>query len=244
MHKSTNYPYYFIIFADYLNQILIYSLMKKEITLEEAVSKIKDGMTIMVGGFLAVGAPVQIIDAIVEKGVKNLTIICNDTAFPDKSLGKLVVNHQVKKLYVSHIGTNPETANQMNAGELEIEFCPQGTLAERIRAKGAGLGGVLTTTGLGTIVEKGKEKIKVDGKEYLLEKPLGADVALIGASIADESGNLIYRGTTQNFNPTMATAADLVIVEAEKVVKTGELSPESIHTPGIYVDYIYRKCNS
>lgn len=218
--------------------------MKKEITLEEAVSKIKDGMTIMVGGFLAVGAPVQIIDAIVEKGVKNLTIICNDTAFPDKSLGKLVVNHQVKKLYVSHIGTNPETANQMNAGELEIEFCPQGTLAERIRAKGAGLGGVLTTTGLGTIVEKGKEKIKVDGKEYLLEKPLGADVALIGASIADESGNLIYRGTTQNFNPTMATAADLVIVEAEKVVKTGELSPESIHTPGIYVDYIYRKCNS
>jgi acetate CoA/acetoacetate CoA-transferase alpha subunit len=244
MHKSTNYPYYFIIFADYLNQILIYSLMKKEITLEEAVSKIKDGMTIMVGGFLAVGAPVQIIDAIVEKGVKNLTIICNDTAFPDKSLGKLVVNHQVKKLYVSHIGTNPETANQMNAGELEIEFCPQGTLAERIRAKGAGLGGVLTTTGLGTIVEKGKEKIKVDGKEYLLEKPLGADVALIGASIADESGNLIYRGTTQNFNPTMATAADLVIVEAEKVVKTGDLSPESIHTPGIYVDYIYRKCNS
>lgn len=218
--------------------------MKKEITLEEAVSKIKDGMTIMVGGFLAVGAPVQIIDAIVEKGVKNLTIICNDTAFPDKSLGKLVVNHQVKKLYVSHIGTNPETANQMNAGELEIEFCPQGTLAERIRAKGAGLGGVLTTTGLGTIVEKGKEKIKVDGKEYLLEKPLGADVALIGASIADESGNLIYRGTTQNFNPTMATAADLVIVEAEKVVKTGDLSPESIHTPGIYVDYIYRKCNS
>lgn len=215
--------------------------MKKEITLEEAVSKIKDGMTIMVGGFLAVGAPVQIIDALVAKGVKNLTIICNDTAFPDKSLGKLVVNHQVKKLYVSHIGTNPETANQMNAGELEIEFCPQGTLAERIRAKGAGLGGVLTTTGIGTIVEKGKEKIKVDGKEYLLEKPLGADVALIGASISDEEGNLIYRGTTQNFNPTMATAADLVIVEAEKVVKTGTLAPESIHTPGIYVDYIYRK---
>lgn len=215
--------------------------MKKEITLEEAVSKIKDGMTIMVGGFLAVGAPIQIIDALVEKGVKNLTIICNDTAFPDKSLGKLVVNHQVKKLYVSHIGTNPETANQMNAGELEIEFCPQGTLAERIRAKGAGLGGVLTTTGLGTIVEKGKEKITVDGKEYLLEKPLGADVALIGASIADEFGNLIYKGTTQNFNPTMATAADLVIAEAEEVVKTGDLAPESIHTSGIYVDYIYRQ---
>ena len=215
--------------------------MKKEITLEEAVAKIKDGMTLMVGGFLAVGAPTQIIDALVEKGVKDLTIICNDTAFPDKSIGKLIVNHQVKKLYVSHIGTNPETANQMNAGELEIEFCPQGTLAERIRAKGAGLGGVLTATGLGTIIEKGKEKVTVDGKEYLLEKPLGADVALLGASIADESGNLIYKGTTQNFNPTRATAADLVIVEAEEVVKTGELAPEVIHTSGVYVDYIYKK---
>lgn len=215
--------------------------MKKEITLQEAVAKVEDGMTLMIGGFLAVGAPTQIVDALVEKGVKDLTIICNDTAFPDKSLGKLIVNRQVKKLYVSHIGTNPETANQMNAGELEVEFCPQGTLAERIRAKGAGLGGVLTATGLGTLVEEGKEKVTVDGKEYLLEKPLGADVAIIGASIADESGNLIYKGTTQNFNPIMATAADVVIVEAEQVVKTGELSPEAIHTSGVYVDYIYRK---
>lgn len=215
--------------------------MKKEITLEEAVAKVQDGMTLMIGGFLAVGAPTQIVDALVEKGVKDLTIICNDTAFPDKSLGKLIVNHQVKKLYVSHIGTNPETANQMNAGELEVEFCPQGTLAERIRAKGAGLGGVLTATGLGTLVEEGKEKVTVDGKEYLLEKPLGADVAIIGASIADESGNLIYKGTTQNFNPIMATAAEVVIVEAEQVVKTGGLAPETIHTSGVYVDYIYRK---
>ena len=215
--------------------------MKKEITLQEAVAKVEDGMTLMIGGFLAVGAPTQIVDALVEKGVKDLTIICNDTAFPDKSLGKLIVNRQVKKLYVSHIGTSPETANQMNAGELEVEFCPQGTLAERIRAKGAGLGGVLTATGLGTLVEEGKEKVTVDGKEYLLEKPLGADVAIIGASIADESGNLIYKGTTQNFNPIMATAADVVIVEAEQVVKTGELAPETIHTSGVYVDYIYRK---
>ena len=215
--------------------------MKKEISLEQAVAMVKDGMTVMIGGFLGVGAPIQIVDALAESGVKDLTVICNDTAFPDKSLGKLIVNKQIKKVIVSHVGTNPETGNQMNAGELEVEFSPQGTLAERIRAKGAGLGGVLTATGLGTIIEKGKEKVTVDGKEYLLEKPLGADVALLGASIADESGNLIYKGTTQNFNPTMATAADLVIVEAEQVVKTGELSPESIHTSGVYVDYIYKK---
>ncbi|MBP3349726.1 MAG: CoA transferase subunit A [Bacteroidaceae bacterium] len=215
--------------------------MKKQVTLQEAVDQIKDGMTIMVGGFLAVGAPTQIVDALVEKGVKDLTLICNDTAFPDQSIGKLIVNRQVKKLYVSHIGTNPETSNQMNAGELEVEFCPQGTLAERIRAKGAGLGGVLTATGLGTIIAEGKEVVTVDGKEYLLEKPLGADVAIIGASIADEAGNLIYKGTTQNFNPLMATAADIVIAEAEEVVATGTLAPETIHTSGVYVDYLYKK---
>ena len=215
--------------------------MKKQVTLEEAVAQIKDGMTIMVGGFLAVGAPTQIVDALVEKGVKDLTLICNDTAFPDQSIGKLIVNRQVKKLYVSHIGTNPETSNQMIAGEVDVEFCPQGTLAERIRAKGAGLGGVLTATGLGTIIAEGKEVITVDGKEYLLEKPLGADVAIIGASIADEAGNLIYKGTTQNFNPLMATAADIVIAEAEEVVATGTLAPETIHTSGVYVDYLYKK---
>ncbi|MBE6306300.1 MAG: CoA transferase subunit A [Bacteroidaceae bacterium] len=215
--------------------------MKKHVTLEEAVAQINDGMTLMIGGFLAVGAPTQIVDALVEKGVKDLTIICNDTAFPDQSIGKLIVNRQVKKLYVSHIGTNPETSNQMNAGELEVEFCPQGTLAERIRAKGAGLGGVLTATGLGTIIAEGKEIVTVDGKEYLLEKPLGADVAIIGASIADEAGNLIYKGTTQNFNPLMATAADIVIAEAEEVVPTGSLAPETIHTSGVYVDYLYKK---
>ncbi|MBP3671863.1 MAG: CoA transferase subunit A [Bacteroidaceae bacterium] len=215
--------------------------MKKHVTLEEAVAQINDGMTLMIGGFLAVGAPTQIVDALVEKGVKDLTIICNDTAFPDQSIGKLIVNRQVKKLYVSHIGTNPETSNQMNAGELEVEFCPQGTLAERIRAKGAGLGGVLTATGLGTIIAEGKEVVTVDGKEYLLEKPLGADVAIIGASIADEAGNLIYKGTTQNFNPLMATAADIVIAEAEEVVPTGSLAPETIHTSGVYVDYLYKK---
>lgn len=212
--------------------------MKKLISIEDAVAKIQDGATIMIGGFLAAGSPNRIIDALVASGVKDLTVICNDSGFPDRGMGKLVVNKQVKKLIVSHIGTNPETGNQMNAGELEIEFVPQGTLAERIRAKGAGLGGVLTRTGLGTIVAEGKETVKVDGVEYLLEKPLGADVALIGASVADEIGNLFYKGTTQNFNPLMASAADLVIVEAEELVKAGEIAPENIHTPGIFVDNI------
>lgn len=215
--------------------------MKKEITLEQAVAMIKDGMTVMIGGFLGVGAPEQIVDALSKSGVKNLTVICNDTAFPDKSLGKLVVNRQIKKLIVSHVGTNPETGNQMNAGELEVEFSPQGTLAERIRAKGAGLGGVLTATGLGTLVAEGKERITVDGREYLLEKPLGADIALLGASVADESGNLVYKGTTQNFNPVMATAADIVIAEASEVVPVGAIAPEAVHTPGIFVDYIYKR---
>ena len=136
---------------------------------------------------------------------------------------------------------NWKTGNQMNAGELEVEFSPQGTLAERIRAKGAGLGGVLTTTGMGTLVAEGKPVVNVDGKDYLLEKPLGADIALLGASIADESGNLVYKGTTQNFNPVMAMAADLVIVEAEKVVPVGEIAPEAVHTPGIFVNYIYKR---
>lgn len=215
--------------------------MNKRISLQDAVSKVKDGMTVMVGGFLAAGSPISILDELAKSNVKNLTLICNDTAYADVAHGKLITNKQVKKLYVSHIGTNPSTSEQLNSGELEIEFCPQGTLAERIRAYGAGLGGVLTTTGMGTVVAKGKETVTVDGKEYLLEKPLKADIALIGATVADEAGNLIYVGTTQNFNPLMATAADIVIVEAEKVVKEGEISPERVHTPGIFVDYIYSK---
>ena len=214
--------------------------MNKEITIEDAISKIRDGMTIMIGGFMAAGAPHQIIDAMVQKGVKDLTLICNDSAFPDKSLGKLIVNKQVKKLIVSHIGTNPETINQLNAKEIEIEFAPQGTLVERIRAKGAGLGGILTPTGLGTIIADGKETLNIDGKEYLLEKPLGADLALLGATVADKEGNLIFRGTTRNFNPIMAMAADLVIAEVSKIVEKGELDPEAIHTSGIFVDYIYK----
>ena len=212
--------------------------MNKIISMTDAVEKLKDGMTIMIGGFMAVGTPNNLMDFIVSSGVKNLTIICNDTAFIDKGLGKLVSNKQVKKVITSHIGTNPATIEQMNNGEIEVEFSPQGTLAERVRSGGAGLGGVLTPTGLGTIVAEGKEVINIDGKDFLLEKPLRADVALLGASISDKEGNLIYKGTTQNFNPLMATAADLVIAEAENLVEVGELSPEQVRTPSIFVDYI------
>ena len=214
--------------------------MDKFITVDEAVAKIKSGMTLMIGGFLAAGTPNKIVEALSKTDVKDLTIIANDTAFPDRGIGLLITNKQVKKVIASHIGTNPNTVQQLNDKELIVEFSPQGTLAERIRCGGAGLGGVLTPTGIGTVVEEGKQKLTIDGKEYLLEKPLHADIALIGANIADETGNLIYKGTTQNFNPMMATAADLVIAEAQEVVKTGEIPMENVHTPGIYVNYIVR----
>lgn len=214
--------------------------MEKFISAAAAAAKIKDGMTVMIGGFLANGTPEKIIDELVKTGVKNLTLIVNDTAYPDRGCGKLIVNKQIKKLIVSHIGTNPHTSEQMNSGKLEIEFCPQGSLAERVRAGGYGLGGVLTPTGLGTIVAEGKRVIEVDGKEYLLEKPIHADVALIRGSVGDKSGNLIYKGTTNNFNSLMATAADTVIAEVGELVEVGELSPETVHTPSIFVDYIVK----
>ena len=209
--------------------------MSKFISIEEAVSKVKDGMTIMVGGFLANGTPNKIVDALAKSGVKNLTLICNDTAYPDKGVGQLIANKQVKKLFVSHIGTNPHTS-----GELEIEFCPQGSLAERVRAGGCGLGGILTQTGMGTIVAEGKQIVNVDGKDYLLEKPLRADIALIGASLGDKAGNLVYRGTSQNFNPLMASAADLVIAEINELVEVGEIAAENVKTPSIMVDFIVK----
>lgn len=213
--------------------------MSKRITLQEAVERVKDGMTIMVGGFLACGAPGRIMEALAESGVKNLTLIGNDTAFPDKAQGLLIVNKNVSRVITSHVGTNPVTGERMNDGTLDVEFSPQGTLAERIRAKGAGLGGVLTPTGLGTIIAEGKRTVEVGGKTYLLEEQLGADIAFIAAAVADEEGNLVYKGTAQNFNPLMAAAADLVIVEAEEIVPAGTLSPEEVHTPGLFVNYIY-----
>lgn len=212
--------------------------MNKLITLEEAAEKVKDGMTIMVGGFLGCGNPHRIIDKLVEKGVKDLTLICNDTGFPEVGVGKLVVHKQVKKVIVSHIGTNPETGRQMNEGEMEVVLVPQGTLAEQVRAGGAGLGGILTPTGVGTVVEQGKDLIEVDGATYLLEKPLRADVALIAGETVDRFGNIVYCGATRNFNNIMATAADVVIAEAEQVVKVGAIDPNHVVTPGIFVSYI------
>lgn len=216
-------------------------MVNKLISIDEAAGMIKDGMTIMVGGFLGCKNPFRLVDAIIEKGIKDITLIANDTAFPEVGIGKLIVNKQVKKVITSHIGTNKETGKQMNAGELEVELVPQGTLVERIRAAGAGLGGVLTPTGLGTIVADGKTIIEVDGKEYLLEKPLRADAALIVGAKVDKKGNIRYAKATRNFNPLMATAADLVIVEADEIVEVGDIDPDDIMTPGIFVDYVVKE---
>ncbi|MFY9173761.1 MAG: acetate CoA-transferase subunit alpha [Peptococcia bacterium] len=212
--------------------------MSKVVLREEALATFTDNQTIMIGGFLAVGSPESLIDGLVEKGVKNLTIIANDTSYPDRGVGKLIVNRQARKIIVSHIGTNKETGRQMNAKELEVDLVPQGTLAERIRSGGAGLGGFLTPTGVGTVVEEGKEKIVIGDKTYLLELPLKADIALVKAWMADTYGNLIFRRSARNFNPLMAMAADIVIVEAEEIVKTGTLDPDSIMLPGALVDMI------
>ena len=215
-------------------------MKQKLVSMEEAISHIKDGMTIHVGGFLACGTPESIVTALVEKGVKDLTIVCNDTAFVDKGVGRLIVNNQVKKVIASHIGTNPETGKKMQAGEIEVELVPQGTLAERVRAAGYGLGEILTPTGVGTIVQEGKQVINVDGKDYLLEKPIKADVALILGTTVDEMGNVICAKTTKNFNPLMATAADLVIVEAAEIVPFGSLDPDNLDISRIFVNYIVK----
>lgn len=210
--------------------------MEKRITLEEAIAKIKDGDVIMFGGFLGVGSPEKFIDALVAKGTKDLTLICNDSGFVDKGVGKLVVTKQFKKIIASHVGTNKETGRQMMEGETEVDLVPQGTLAERIRAAGYGLGGILTPTGHGTKVEEGKTVITLNGKDYLLEEPLHADFALLYADKADVYGNLYYHGSTRNFNPVMAPAGDITIVEAAEVVDV--LDPDLVHVPGVFVNYI------
>ncbi len=212
--------------------------MNKIVKSEEIIDKFEDNQSVMIGGFLECGTPENLIDILLEKRVKGLTLIANDTGFTEKKLGSLIVEKRVKKVIASHIGTNRETGRQMNEEEIEVELVPQGTLVERIRSKGAGLGGFLTPTGVGTVVEDGKEKLEIEGKDYLLEYPLGADVALIKAWKADEAGNLVFRYSARNFNPIMATAADLVIVEAEEIVPTGSISANEVMTPGIFVDYI------
>lgn len=212
--------------------------MNKLKTIEEAVSLIKDGMTVMIGGFLGVGTPHGIIDKMIENEIKDLTIITSDTSYPDYGAGRLIANKMAKKVIASHIGTNPETGRQMNEGEIEVELTPQGSLAEKIRSAGAGLGGFLTPTGIGTMVEEGKQKFEIDGKEYILELPLKADVALIKGAKVDKKGNIYYDKAAKNFNPLMATAADVVIVEADEIVEVGEIDPNNVMTPGIFIDVI------
>ncbi|MHC1724000.1 MAG: CoA transferase subunit A [Aminipila sp.] len=217
--------------------------MKNKIkTADEAVKDINDGAVIMVGGFMACGTPEILIDALVRKNVKNLTIICNDAGVPGRGVGKLLSNGQIKTLIASHVGLNPEVALRMNTDveedKLECILVPQGTLAERIRSGGAGLGGFLTPTGVGTIVAEGKQVINVGGRDYLLEEPLTAEFALIRGSVTDKFGNTIYNGTTRTFNPMMATAAEHVIVGACEVVEVGEIDPNNVVTSGIFVESI------
>lgn len=210
----------------------------KTLSLEKAVALIPDGATLMVGGFMGVGTSEHVMDELVRQGKRNLTIIANDTARPGVGIGKLVTAGLLRKAITSHIGLNPETQQQMLAGKIEVELVPQGTLVERIRSGGFGLGGVLTPTGVGTVVEKDKRKIEVDGKEYLLETALRADFAVVHAFVADYIGNLTYALTARNFNPVMAMAADTVIVTADHVVPVGVIAPDHVATPAPVVDYI------
>lgn len=213
-------------------------MKNKVISIDSAMDLIQDGMTIMVGGFLGAGSPDTLIDAIVKKGVKDITLISNDTGFTDIGVGKWIVNKQIKHVITSHIGTNRETGNQMNSGEIDVTLVPQGTLIERIRCAGGGLGGVLTPTGIGTIVEEGKQKITVDGKEYLLETPLKADLALVFATFADKKGNLVHCKAAKNFNMLIPFAADTVIAQANEIVEIGEIDQEDVMTPGAVVNYV------
>ncbi|MBQ6369802.1 MAG: CoA transferase subunit A [Parasporobacterium sp.] len=222
----------------------------KFITAKEAAAMIPDGASVMVGGFMANGTPESIMDALVERNAKDLTVMCNDGGFgpsfdeegkeiaAPRGNGKLIKNKSVKKLIATHIGLNKQVAEQMNAGTLEVTLVPQGSMVEMIRAGGAGLGGVLTPTGIGTDIAEGKEIYNIDGKDFMLEKPLKADFAVLRGNIVDKKGNVFYKGTTKNFQVAMATAADTVIVEAEKVVEVGELDPDYVMTPYIFVDYI------
>ena len=212
------------------------SITSKCITYADLRPKFRDRMTILFGGFMAVGTPDGIVRDILASGVKDLTIIGNDTAGPETGIGILISNKRVRKVIASHIGTNAETGRQMIAGEIEVELVPQGTLAERIRCGGAGLGGVLTPTGVGTIVEEGKTKLSFDGIEYLVERPIRADLAILKAHRADDKGNLTYQRAARNFNPLMAMAADYVVAEVDEIVNAGEIDPELVMTPGILVN--------
>jgi acetate CoA/acetoacetate CoA-transferase alpha subunit len=210
----------------------------KTIPLERSVAMIPDGASLMIGGFMGVGTPERIVDELVRQGKRDLTVIANDTARPGRGIGKLIDAGLVRKAVVSHIGLNPVTQLQLLDGTLDVELAPQGTLIERIRAGGFGLGGVLTPTGLGTLADEGKQRIRVNGREYLLEAALRADFALVQAFLADYLGNLCYALTARNFNPVIAMAADTVIVAADNVVPVGLISPDHVVTPAPLVDYL------
>jgi len=212
--------------------------MMRPTTVEGAVSRIPEGASLMVGGFMGVGTPERLMDELVRQGRRNLTVIANDTAMPGVGIGKLVSAGLLRKVIASHIGLNPETQKKMIAGEIEVDLVPQGTLIERIRCAGYGLGGVLTPTGVGTVVEEGKRKLDVDGREYLLETALHADFALVQAFLADYLGNLTYVLTARNFNPVIAMAATTVIADAEHIVPVGMISPDQVITPAPLVDYL------
>ncbi len=210
--------------------------MNKERDLVQAIADIASGSTIMVGGFMTVGTPEILVDELVRQGQENLTIVCNDAGVPGGGVGKLVRSKQLSILITSHIGLNPEMGKAMNSGEAQVQLVPQGTLAERIRCGGTGLGGFLTPTGVGTLVEEGKERKTLDGKDYLLELSLKGDVALIKAHRADRAGNLIFRMSARNFNPLMAPACQYVVAQVSEIVEIGELDPDEIMLPGIFVD--------
>ncbi|MHA2002316.1 MAG: CoA transferase subunit A [Promethearchaeota archaeon] len=201
-----------------------------------------DGMTLMIGGFLGCGAPESLITFILENGWKNLTIIINDTSFPEMGGGRLVAASEdvIKKVYCCHIGTNKISKQRYNAGTLDIEFIPQGNLIEAIRATACGLGGVITPTGVGTESAKNRQHITIQGKEYIIQEPLKAEVAIINGYKVDHFGNTVYHGTARNFNPMMAMAGDVTICEAKTIVETGTIPPEDVITPGVFIDYIVK----
>lgn len=215
--------------------------MKQAIKAAQAAELIPDGSTLLIGGFMGVGSPHRLIDAIVARGTKDLTVVANDTAMPGRGIGKLVTAGAISRVVASHIGLNPETQQKMISGEIDVDLVPQGTLVERIRAAGVGLGGILTPTGLGTMVEEGKQIITVKGQDFLLEEPIRADFALIAAHQADYVGNLEYSLTAHNFNPIMALAGETVIAEPQTIVPVGVISPDSVKTPGILVDHLLER---
>ena len=210
------------------------------ISVEEAIDMIPHGASLMIGGFMGVGTPERLIDELVRQGKRDLIVIANDAATPGRGIGKLIAAGLVAKAVASHIGLNPEAQRQMIAGKIGVDLVPQGTLIERIRAGGFGLGGVLTATGLGTVAEEGKRRIEVAGKSYLLETALRSEFALVHAFLADQIGNLSYALTARNYNPVIAMAADTVIATAEHIVPVGVIAPDHVITPAPVVDYLVR----